>query len=194
MSTEKNYDRLFRFCRPLVRILYPFRAIGVDNIPEGAALICPLHSNWVDPFIIAIAIGLKNRCHPLAKEETRSIPVFGKIMEGIGSIFVSRGEADIDAYKSCIRVLKNGEKLLAFPEGTRVHGDDVKPAKTGVIRMAARTGTPIVPVYLPRDKKPFRRVDVVFGEPYTIERAGHADYEPMAQDLMDRIMALRDTI
>ncbi len=194
MSTEKNYERLFRFCRPLVHVLYPFRVIGLENIPEGAALICPNHSNWSDPFIIAIALGLEKRCHPLAKEETRSIPVFGKILEGVGAIFVNRGEADIEAYKSCIRVLKNGEKLLAFPEGTRVHGDEVKPVKTGVIRMAARTGAPIVPVYIPRDKKVFRRVDVVFGEPYTVGRAGHADYEPLARDLMDRIMALKDTI
>ena len=67
-------------------------------------------------------------------------------------------------------------------------------AMTGVIRMAARTGAPIVPVYIPRDKKAFRRVDVVFGEPYTVGRAGHADYEPLARDLMDRIMALKDTI
>ena len=194
MNTEKNYRRLYRFCRPLVHLLYPFRVRGLENIPEGAALICPLHSNWTDPFIVAVAMGEENRCHPLAKEETRRMPVFGRIMESIGSIFVNRGESDIEAYKSCIRVLKNGEKLLAFPEGTRVHGDEVKPAKTGVIRMAARTGAPIVPVYLPRDKKLFRRVELVFGEPYTIERASHAEYEPLAQDLMDRIHALKDTV
>lgn len=194
MSTEKNYLRLLRFCRPIVHLIYPFRARGVENIPEGAALICPLHSNWTDPFIVAVAMGKKNMCHPLAKEETRRMPLFGRIMAGIGTIFINRGEADIEAYKSCIRVLKNGEKLLIFPEGTRVHGDEDKGAKTGVIRMASRTGAPIVPVYLPRDKKLFRRVDVIFGEPYTVERASHADYEPMAQDLMDRIRALKDTV
>ena len=194
MSTEKNYLRLFRFCRPIVRLLYPFRARGAENIPEGAALICPLHSNWTDPFIVAVAMGKNNICHPLAKEETRRMPLLGRIMASIGTIFISRGEADIEAYKSCIRVLKNREKLLIFPEGTRVHGDEDKGVKTGVIRMASRTGAPIVPVYLPRDKKLFRRIDVVFGEPYTVERAGRADYEPMAQDLMDRIRALKGTV
>ena len=194
MNIERNYSILYRLCWVLVHLLYPFRAVGVENIPEGAALICPLHSNWTDPFIVAVAMGRKNRCRPLAKEETRKMPLIGRIMESIGTIFITRGEADIEAYKNCIRVLKNGDKLLMFPEGTRVHGNDEKPAKTGVIRMAARTGAPIVPVYLPRDKKLFRRVDLVFGEPYTVGRAGHSDYEPMAQDLMDRIWALKDTI
>ena len=32
MSTEKNYERLFRFCRPLVHVMYPFRVIGLENM------------------------------------------------------------------------------------------------------------------------------------------------------------------
>ena len=122
------------------------------------------------------------------------LPRLRWILEKIGSVFVRRGESDIEAYKSCLRILKGGEKLLAFPEGTRVHSDTVLPAKTGVIRMAVRTGAPIVPVYLPRDKRLFHHVDIVFGEPYTIEKAAHSDYEPLAQELMDKIWALKDRI
>lgn len=191
MNLYRNYQRLFTFVYPLVKLLYPFKAYGVENIPEGAAVICPLHSNLTDPFIVAVAMGRAHTCRPLAKEETEHLPVFGWIMKKIGSIFVRRGEADIEAYKSCIRALKDGDKLLAFPEGTRVHGSDVLEPKTGVIRMAAKTRSPIVPVYLPRDKKFFRRIEVVFGEPYYIENAGHVDYEPLAQELMDKIWALK---
>lgn len=194
MNIERNYRWLYWFCWPLVHLLYPFRVHGRENIPAGAAVICPLHSNWPDPFIVAVAMGRRNRVHPLAKEEASKVGLFRWVMEGIGSVFVRRGEADIDAYKSCIRILKDGEKLLAFPEGTRVHGSDVVPAKTGVIRMAAKTHSPIVPVYIPRDKKLFRRIDIVFGEPYTVDNAGHADYKPLAQQLMEKIWALRETL
>ena len=83
---------------------------------------------------------------------------------------------------------------MLFPEGTRVHGDDVVEPKTGVIRMAAKTHAPIVPVYLPRDKKIFHPFKFVFGEPYYIENAGKNDYERLAQELMDRIWALKDTV
>ena len=194
MNIERNYRWLYYFCWPLVHLLYPYRVRGVENIPAGAALICPLHSNWPDPFIVAVAMGRQNRIRPLAKEKAKKVALFRWVMEKIGSVFIHRGEADIDAYKNCIRVLKGGEKLLAFPEGTRVHGNDVVPAKTGVIRMAAKTRTPIVPVYIPRDKKVFHRIDIVFGEPYYIENASHADYEPLAQELMDRIWALKETV
>ncbi len=191
MSIQDCYRRFYAFCKPLVRLLYPFRAYGMENIPEGRAVLCPLHSNLTDPFIVAVAMGDRHTCHPLAKDDTRQIPILGWIMEKIGCIFVRRGESDIDAYKSCIRVLKNDEKLLAFPEGTRVHGDTLLEPKTGVIRMAAKTHSPIIPVYLPRDKKFFRKIDVVFGEPYYIENAGHDDYERLARELMDRIWALK---
>ena len=194
MNIEKNFRRLYNFCWPLVHLFYPVKAYGVENIPEGPAVICPLHSNLPDPFIVAIAMGKKNRVRPLAKEEVAENNFFRWILEKIGSVFVRRGESDIEAYKSCIRILKGGEKLLAFPEGTRVHSNTVLPAKTGVIRMAVRTGVPIVPVYLPRDKCLFRHVDIVFGKPYTIEKATHADYDRLAQELMDKIWALKEAI
>lgn len=194
MNIERNYRWLYSICWPLVHLLYPFRVHGLDNIPEGAAVICPLHSNWLDPFIVAVAMTRKHRIRPLAKEEAGKVGFFRFVMDSIGSVYVRRGEADIESYKSCIRLLKDGDKLLAFPEGTRVHGTDAVPAKTGVIRMAAKTRSPIVPVYLPRDKKLFHRIDIVFGEAYFIENAGHADYEPLAQDLMDRIWALKETL
>ena len=194
MNVERNYRILYRICWPLVNLLYPYRTRGLENIPEGAALICPLHSNWMDPFIVAVAMGMKHRIRPLAKEEISHNGFFHWVMEKIDSIFISRGEADIDAYKSCLRALMDGDKLLIFPEGTRVHGNDAAEPKTGVIRMAARTRAPLVPVYLPRDKKLFRRVDIVFGEPYSIEKARHNDYEPLAQELMDKIWALKETL
>ena len=191
---ERWYHFLYILVWPIVRIFYPCKAYGVENIPKGACIICPSHSNLPDPFFISLAMGWDSFIHHMAKASTRKIPFFGYVMEKMGSIFVHRGEADIDAYKKCIRVLQAGEKLMLFPEGTRVHGDDVIPAKTGVIRMAAKTKVPIVPVYLPRDKKIFHPFKFVFGTPYYIENAGKNDYERLAQELMDKIWALKDTV
>ena len=60
--------------------------------------------------------------------------------------------------------------------------------------LAVRTGVPIIPVYLPPEKKWFRRTPVVFGEPYypkVAGRKGTADeYRAIADDLMERIEAL----
>lgn len=190
----KEQRRWYRFLYiviwPWVKIFYPCKCYGVENVPEGPAILCPSHSNLPDPFFVSLGMGIRVFVHHLAKMGTEKIPVLGWIMQRMGSIFVDRDEQDIEAYRSCIKVLKAGEKLMVFPEGTRVHGDDVVPAKTGVIRMAAKTHVPIVPIYMPRDKKIFHPFKVVFGEPYYIENARREDYERLAQELMDKIWAL----
>ena len=195
MKKQKRWFHfLFILVWPLVKIFYPCRYYGVENVPDGPCIICPSHSNLPDPFFITLAMGWDGFIHHLAKDDTRNIPFLGFVMEKMGSIFVHRGEQDIEAYKQCIRVLQSGEKLMVFPEGTRVRGNDVVPAKSGVIRMAAKTGAPIVPVYLPRDKKVFRPFTFVFGKPYYIEKAGKNDYDRLAQELMDKIWALKETV
>ncbi len=193
-SQRRWFHLLFVLVWPLVKIFYPCRAYGVENIPDGPCIICPSHSNLPDPFFITLAMGWNGFIHHMAKEDTRKIPFLGYAMEKMGSIFVNRDEQDIDAYKKSIRVLQAGEKLMIFPEGTRVHGDDYVAPKSGVIRMAAKTHVPIVPVYLPRDKKIFHPFKFVFGEPYYIEKASRDEYGKLAQELMDKIWALKETI
>ena len=175
-----------------MHVLFPCRMIGVENFPDGPAILCPSHSNLQDPFYISLALGIKRFCHHMAKEDTRKIPFLGYIMYKMGSIFVDRDEQDINAYKKSIRVLQAGEQLMVFPEGTRVRGNDYVAPKTGVIRMAAKTHVPIVPIYLPRDKKVFRRTTFVIGEPYYLENARRDEYEKLACELMDKIWALKE--
>ena len=190
MTNQKWYSLFFGVLSPFVRLAFPMKVTGRENLPEGAALICPLHSNIVDPILISYAFGRKTFLRHLAKAESIRTPVFGWIMRRIGSIFVRRGESDIAAYKQCVGVLKAGEKLLLFPEGTRVHGDGTVPTQTGVIHMAAAARAAIVPVYLPRDKKAFRRVEIIIGKPYYVNIKSHDDYARLADELMDTIWEL----
>ena len=194
MTNEKWYKLFCSILRPVVRLLFPQNIKGLENVPQGPALICPNHSNAVDPILVSVAMGPDVFVHHFAKAESKKIFLFGWIMRKIGSIFVKRGERDIDSFKQCLRALKSGEKLLVFPEGTRVHGDERTEAKTGVIHMAAKTNTPIVPVYLTRDKKVFKRSVLVFGEPYCVSARSHDEYETAAAQLMDRIWELKDHV
>ena len=193
MTKEKWYKSIFGFLNPLRSLVYPMTVTGRENIPDGPVLICANHSNAPDPVLIVYAMGWKKYyTHILAKAEARKIPFVRLLMKKIGTIFVHRGEKDIQAYKSCLRVLQSGEKLLVFPEGTRVHGDRRVPPKSGVIHMAAKTHVPILPVYLPRDKKLFHRIRVVIGKPYTVEVSSREDYDRLAEELMERILALKE--
>ena len=94
-----------------------------------------------------------------------------------------------------MKYLKDGEKLLMFPEGTRHQDGDMGDAKTGCAMLAVRTGVPIVPVYMPAEKKWFRFNPVVFGEPYypqVVGRKGTSEeYRAIAAERMERIEALK---
>ena len=83
-----------------------------------------------------------------------------------------------------------------FPEGTRVKDEGASEARTGAAMFATRTGAPVVPIYIPKRKRRFRRTTIVFGEPYHPEFEGRKptpeDYQRIADDLMMRIRALKE--
>ena len=193
-SILRGQKRWYRFAYilfwPFARIFYPYRFSGRENIPEGPAIICPLHSHMLDPIFVSLAMGFHHFVHHLAKAELLPVPLAGWFMRKAGSIFILRGESDIEAFKKCIRALKAGEKIMIFPEGTRVHGEDHVDPKPGAVRLAAKLQVPILPVYIPRNKKLFHTMDIVFGEPYMIERSRDADFDGLSRDLMDRIWML----
>lgn len=124
------------------------------------------------------------------------IPVLGWLLGKAGVFAVARGKSDIGAVKRSLKCLKDGDKLLIFPEGTRSRDGDLGEGKTGVAMMALRTNAPIVPIYIPAKKKWFGRTPVVFGEPFYPKaengRGNAEDYERIAAELMDRIAALAE--
>jgi len=99
-----------------------------------------------DPFYVVFAFGRRYPMRAMAKIQIMRVPFIGWIL-GKGGVFgVDRGHADMHAVKTALKLLKDGNKLLMFPEGTRVReGEDVA-AKTGAAMFATRTGVPIVPM------------------------------------------------
>ena len=87
-----------------------------------------------------------------------------------------------------MRALKDGKKLLIFPQGTR--GTEADGAKEGAAMLAVKTGVPILPMYISEDKKFRRHVRIVIGEPF-MPPSGTRDYAPIADDILRRIYALR---
>lgn len=179
---------------PFFNLFHPSKPIHRENIPEGAALLCPNHTKASDPLFAVFAMGLRYRPQVMAKEEIMKIPVLGWILGKAGVFAVARGKSDVGAIKRAMKCLKDGDKLLMFPEGTRSKDGDLGEGKTGVAMLALRTGVPIVPMYIPAKKRWFRRTPVVFGEPFLPQaesgRGNAADYERIAAELMARIAAL----
>ena len=191
---NKVYFVFYPLVRLFMRIFHPWDATGLENLPEGGVLLCGNHTTLGDPVYVAAAIGPKPQLHVLAKAELMRVPVVGYILRKGGMIGIKRGKSDVTAIKECIKVLKREEKLLIFPEGTRVKEGESVDAHSGAAMLATRTGVPILPVYIQPKKRWFRKTKVIFGAPYQPEyegkRPGPEDYERIAADLMVRIRKL----
>ncbi len=169
---NRFYRVIYTIIAPFIRLFFPHRVIGLENLPEGGALLCANHVSGWDPFLIAIALPVDSRLTVMAKDQLFRIPVVGWLLKKAGIFPVKRGGNDLTAMKTAIRALNEGCRLLVFPEGTRVDTEGGGEAKGGVTVMAVRTKTPMVPVYCGGKHKFLRKTTVVFGEPYTPAVAG----------------------
>lgn len=193
--------RVFRFFYALVwpffNLFHPGKVYGREHIPQGAALLCGNHTRLSDPLYVLYAMGRKNNPFIMAKAELLRIPVLGFLLKKFGVFGVDRGKSDVGAIKEAIRILRGGDKLLMFPEGTRFKDGETQGAKTGAAMLALRTGVPVVPIWMPAKKRWFRPTPVVFGEPYYPQppaegRPTPEDYRRVADDMLQRILALEE--
>ena len=194
IASYKFFRLMFRIAAPVLCFFRPFEVIGKENQIAGAAMVCSNHSAMIDPFQIAISFGIDDNVHVIAKVELFRIPVISTILWKMGMICVDRSINDIESIKTSLLYLKRGEKVVIFPEGTRLSEFDAHAAKSGAVKLAERAGVPIIPVFVTRKKPFFRRSKVVFGEPYLIEKQDKKrvadDYAKLSEELMEKIQAL----
>ena len=199
MSKKNVYSyRFYRLCYlfigPIILLFRPIAVQGKENLLSGAAVVCANHSAMIDPFLVALSFNVDSPIHVLAKEELFRIPVLSFFLRKLGKISVDRKKADIASVKASINYLKGNEKILIFPEGTRAMEHNEVVAKSGAIKIAERTGAPVIPVFIPRKKPFFIKSKLVYGKPYIIERSvgkrTPEDYEKLADELMSKIQEL----
>lgn len=197
--SQRFYHFIFWPLRIIFALKHPvLRVHGKENIPEGAAIVCCNHSAFSDPIWVMFAAHPKRIFRTMAKKELFSHKILGFLITKVGAFPVDRSTSDINAVKTSMQILKSGDKLLIFPEGTRIRKGKTSAPHGGAVMIAARMGVPIVPVYLSTDKRIFRPLDVVFGEPYhphpSDRRVNNEELDALSQDMMQRIYALKETL
>ena len=191
-------NRLFRIAYrvlgPVFRWMFRLDVRGVEALPSGGVLLCPNHSSNWDPVLMLVALPIDYRLHCMAKDSLFRIPVLAQIIRHFGGFPVARGQSDIRAVKTALKVIKDGENLMIFPEGTRVEYEGEVRAKGGVAMIATRTGAKIIPVFISREKKLFHKTRIVFGEQYEPTYAGHKptaeENQVIADEILERAYAL----
>lgn len=186
----------YTIAAPLIRLLFPHRVVGLENLPEGGAILCPNHASFWDPFVVAMALPVDSRLTVMGKDQLFRIPLVGTLLRKAGVFPVKRGGNDLTAMKTAIRALNEGNRLLVFPEGTRVGDEKGSEAKGGVTVMATRTGVPMVPVYCGPKHKFLRKTTIAFGQPYVPVIAGRRataeENREIAEEILRRIYEMRE--
>lgn len=174
--------------RALARGLWHTEIIGAHHVPaDGPVLLAANHTGVVDgPLLVGAA---PRPAHILIKQEMFTGPV-GVLLRKVDQIPVDRENARA-ALAAALEVLKRGEVVGIFPEGSRGRGD-ASDSRAGITWLALNGRAPVVPVailgtrrtgqgvnHVPR---PRARLVVAFGEPVVVERAaGVSGRQAMAE-------------
>lgn len=151
-------------------ICYPTKIVGRKNLPKGKAILTVNHTSNMD--IVLLLIHLHEKKYTLAKKELFKNKFIGGILKSYGAIPVDREGSDIVAIKKSLKLLSKGKKLIIFPEGTRNKNEDISvmgELKTGTAMIAIKSKTPIVPVWISRRPKAFRKTVIKIGKPFELE-------------------------
>ena len=186
------YSILTIIVKLFYKIFFFAKVVGLENVPiSGGMIFCGNHKHFHDPVIIAAFVKVKLKF--LAKAELFKNRFFGWFLKSVGCIPVDRGSGDLKAMKSCIRILKEQNPLVLFPEGTRSckKMDDVK---SGAIMFAIKSQVPIIPVGLSNIRL-FKGAKITFGQPiyyteYYDKKVSGEDYKKLTVDLMYNIFEI----
>lgn len=114
-------------CSILYRIFYRVKITG--KVPDtGGYIICANHISYLDS--AGVVIFNKRKVSFVAKEDLFYHPFLNWFFHVFDIIPIKRNMQDIEAMKRCIKLLKSGEVLGIFPEGTRMrNGEKCKSKK-----------------------------------------------------------------
>lgn len=175
------------------KIYYRAQINGLENIPkEGAIIFCGNHRSYLDPPLIVCTA--KRDMHFLAKEELAKNPFLNFLGWVFEAIHVKRDEKDVTAIKESLKVLKKGECIALFPEGTRNGIQKGEKVKEGVAFFAVRSGAKVLPCGIKGGTKENKKVTITYGKPldYT-QYKGTKDkevLEKVTKEIMENIIEL----
>lgn len=136
---------------------------------KGRYIIVANHEAFLDP-VKLICVFWRRRVRILTAEAVFANKKFRTfMMERIGCVKIDRNKNDIESFKKCLNILKNGEVLIIFPEGHLSKDGTLDSFKSGAVLMASLTNTPILPVYMKKRNNPYKRSKVYLGEPIKID-------------------------
>jgi 1-acyl-sn-glycerol-3-phosphate acyltransferase len=196
MRPPRLYRVVAAFSRPILYGLFRLRVQGVENVPTtgGYVLACNHLSNF-DPWPLGMPLYPGHWLRFMAKAELYWWPAT-YILDWAGAFPVHRGRADVVAVQTAIRLAREGNVVVMFPEGTRRKKGLMKKhqarGRTGAARIALEAGVPLVPAAVAGTDRllalgPLR---IAFGIPIELDDLrATGDMRRSSQEATDRLMA-----
>jgi 1-acyl-sn-glycerol-3-phosphate acyltransferase len=192
------------FPGPILRAVFRPWIRGEENIPvEGAAILASNHLSFSDSIFLPLKV--RRRVTFLAKMDYfTGRGVKGRLkagfFRGVGQLPLDRsgGSTSNAALEIGLRLLREGNLLGIYPEGTRSPDGRLYRGKTGVARMALEARVPVIPVAMIGTDKVqpigkvvphLGRVGIVIGRPLDFSRYdGMQDDRYVLRSITDEIM------
>ena len=154
-----------------------FEVVGAENVPRhGPLIICPNHSATLDPPMVPAFLP-RGDSWSMAKSEFFKGGFVTWLFRHYQAFPVVRHTADRTALRTAFEILKSGQALIMYPEGTRVESGVLGQPEPGAGFIAQKAGCAVVPVgltgtrdCLPKGARWPRRthVSITFGKPFTV--------------------------
>ena len=174
----------------LAKLVFFMKIEGRENVPKGrACVLMGNHRCLLDPLTLALC-ARDREIHFMGKKELWNNKVLGWLFTQVHGFPVDRGNIDMAAVRTAMGVIREGNTLGIFPEGTRSKTGHMLPLLGGASLMALKGGCDVVPVYIDGNYRPFRRIRVTVGAPVEMDdlRAGRMN-KAACDELTRRIEA-----
>ena len=195
MRPSPLYNLIGIVFAPILYGLYRLRARGLENLPRtGGYVLASNHVSSFDPWPLGVPLWPRRFLRFMAKSELYWWPLT-YLLNGVGAFPVRRGQHDVAAIETAVRLTQEGHVVAMFPEGTRRSKGLVKRfesrPRSGAARIALEAGVPLVPAAVKGTDKLTRlgRLSVTYGAPVEIDDLRGRELGEAAREATERLMA-----
>jgi 1-acyl-sn-glycerol-3-phosphate acyltransferase len=189
------YSAIAAISWPVLRVAYRLRPHGLENLPpEGGFVLACNHVSSFDPWPLGLPLWPKRQLRFMAKSELYWWPMT-IVLNGAGAFPVRRGQRDTQAIETAVDLVRAGNVVAMFPEGTRrakglVKRFEARP-RTGAARIALEGGVPLVPAAVAGTDglTRFSQLHIAYGPPVDIDDLRGEDLAKVAHEATERLMA-----
>lgn len=195
------YALLWCPCYAISQVWFRFRFSGKPHVPlTGPVLLVSNHQSHLDPVLVGLAC--PRQLKYLARQGLFFWP-FSLWIRSLGAVPIDRERGALGGIRATLELLKNGDAVVVFPEGSRTPDGKLHTLLPGFCLLARRSGATIVPVAidgayhaLPRGSRFARlaRISLAFGQPITRQQYEGLGDPQLTQLVTERISRVAQSL